>query len=56
MKFSEFYTKALEAFPKATVSEDEDGQLIIHTNMMIDGPFEASQADELVVDMDEHIV
>lgn len=33
MTFDEFMKKVLEAFPEAMVGEDNDGQLIIYTNL-----------------------
>lgn len=33
MTFDEFMAKVLEAFPEAMVGEDNDGQLVIYTNL-----------------------
>lgn len=35
MTFDEFMQRMLSAFPEATVGSDNDGQLIIHTNLRL---------------------
>lgn len=37
MTFDEFMAKMLEAFPEATVEEDNEGQLVIYTNLIMNG-------------------
>ena len=39
MKLSELFGVAYHAFPKAHVSEDMDGEIIIHTGLMWEAPF-----------------
>lgn len=56
MRMYEFMDKMLEAFPNATVDEDNDGQLIIYTNLtMITSDENPSipAGEELIIDMDE---
>lgn len=35
MYFNEFYSRLLEILPNATVGEDNDGQLVIYTDMRV---------------------
>lgn len=37
MTFDDFMKKVTENFPQATVGEDNDGQLIIYTNLIDTG-------------------
>lgn len=46
MNFDQFLVKVLVAFPNAQVGEDNDGQLIIHTNLTRD-------ENEMIVAMPE---
>lgn len=41
----EFMRKMLDAFPEATVEQDNDGQLVIYTNYRFDGPTIVSMGD-----------
>jgi hypothetical protein len=53
MTFNEFMQKMLDAFPQAQVGEDNDGQLVIYTNLKIDPSSDHSSGDtELVVSFD----
>ena len=36
MNFNDFMNKMLNAFPQATVEEDNEGQLVIYTNLRED--------------------
>jgi hypothetical protein len=44
MTFDDFMSQVLSNFPNAEVTEDDDGQLVIHTNLRMDNgnvvPFE----------------
>lgn len=49
MRFSnmqEFMNAFLKVFPEGTVGQDNDGQLVIYTNLMFG-------ADEEIIDMDQ---
>ena len=35
--YDNLYQKVLRLFPNAQMGEDEDGQLIVYTDMMLDG-------------------
>lgn len=37
MTFEEFMATMLQAFPDATVAEDGDGELVIHSGLRSDG-------------------
>ena len=39
MMLSELFSVAYQTFPKAHISEDMDGEIIIHTGLMWEAPF-----------------
>ncbi len=58
MTFDEFMHKMQEAFPGATVDEDNYGQLIIYTDLMTDAddnviPFVEQDDESFLEDNDE---
>jgi hypothetical protein len=57
MTFNELYRAILEVLPAAQLDEDQDGQIIVYTDLMID-PTSGTGSEERVIpyeDSDEEI-